>query len=780
MNTLHLSELISSWDISTTEKVDEGLKRIAAKEAEVNARLEAVLSKQCQVEAKLSGIGRAMATLLTVENDSNKLNLQIVNTAQLAESVSAKVRRLDLARCRASECQQRVHDLIDLQLCSQGVVKAINEEDYEKGAGHIARFLAMDQQLLQRTADDVQGSITSVSDAVRTLEDATEKMRELISKRFDEAVQHDDLASVERFFKIFPLVGCHRIGIEKFCGYICQKLSAKAQKELRNTQDIAKAERRMHLAFADRLTAILENFARVVEVNQPIIEAFYGQECTSLLDMVTILQRECDLEVKNLLLEFNKHRQIQYRIKQVNDSAQRSGGAGGANNSIQSTLGHYRKPSGGSIDKLNPKDIDAIIAEITVMHSRIELYFRFMRRRLQTNAETYLQDKDAQKNIQSDYERVVKQCDLSRQMQEILSTYLLFERYFMEESVMKAIGLDTYEAGQQCSSMVDDVFFILRKSIRRSLTTQSINGTCAVINNVASCLDGDFVTALKAPLKSGYPSGYIDLAQAYNAIQTSLQQGKLHSSDADRVRTNFIVQLNNADMSTEYIETLWQTMEQEIAGTFPSISPVERHLLDGCLTELKTVLDALKATVDFGIQQLRSSAIRPRLNPWVDEFLNYSHHLTEEELSTYEAGETFVQYFIVQLDGLLNSFKNALSPRNYDALVSILATEVTNRLERAIKKSTFNRLGGLVLDQEVRALGTYLTGATSWSVRDKMTRLSQIATLLNLDKVSELSEYWNPENNTEMPSWRLTPNEVRTIFTLRIDFRMEDIKRLQL
>lgn len=76
------------------------------------------------------------------------------------------------------------------------------------------------------------------------------------------------------------------------------------------------------------------------------------------------------------------------------------------------------------------------------------------------------------------------------------------------------------------------------------------------------------------------------------------------------------------------------------------------------------------------------------------------------------------------------------------------------------------QLGGLVLDQEVRALGTYLTGATSWSVRDKMTRLSQIATLLNLDKVSELSEYWNPENN-DMPSWRLTPNEVRTILVLR-------------
>ncbi|KAH8287907.1 hypothetical protein KR018_006965 [Drosophila ironensis] len=759
---------LAALDLSTTEQVDETLQRIADEEAKIDERLEALLGKQCQIEAKMSGIGRSLSLLQSVDTDSNKLNAQIVNTAQLAESVSAKVRRLDLARCRASECQQRVHDLIDLHLCSQGVVKAINEEDYEKSATHIARFLAMDQQLLRRTADDVQGSITSVSDAVKTLEDATERTRVLIAKRFDEAVKSDDLASVERFFKIFPLLGCHRTGIEKFSVYICQKLSSKAQKELRNAQDIAKAESRLQLAYADRLTAILENFARVVEVNQPIIEAFYGQAPSSLIDMVAILQHECDAEVKNLLLEFHKNRQIQYRSKQVNDSTQRSNAsAAAAGNTIQA-LGHYRKPSGGSVDKLNPKEIDAIIAEITVMHARVELYFRFMRRRLQVYVETSAPEKEQAELIER-YEKIMKNSDLRRQMQEILSTYLLFERYFMEESVIKAIGLDTYESGQQCSSMVDDVFFILRKSIRRSLTTQSINGTCAVINNVASCLDGDFVAALKSPLKSGYPSGYIDLAQAYNAIQTTLQQGKLHSSDADRGRANFLVQLNNADISTEYIETLWQTMEQEIAGTFPQTTPVERQLLDSCLTELKAVRDALKATVDFGMQQLRSSVIKPRLNPWINQFLNYSHNLNEEELAAYEAGETFVQFFIVQLDGLLNSFKGSLSPRNYDALVSILATEVTIQLERAIKKISFNRLGGLVLDQEVRALGSYLTGATSWSVRDKMTRISQIATLLNLDKISELSEYWNPENNKELSTWHLTPNEVRTFLTLRCE-----------
>lgn len=51
-------------------------------------------------------------------------------------------------------------------------------------------------------------------------------------------------------------------------------------------------------------------------------------------------------------------------------------------------------------------------------------------------------------------------------MQELLGTYLALERYFLEESVNKALGMDTLEPDQQTSSMVDDVFFIVQKCVR--------------------------------------------------------------------------------------------------------------------------------------------------------------------------------------------------------------------------------------------------------------------------------------------------------------------------
>lgn len=171
--------------------------------------LDAILSKQSEVDTSLSNLSRVMTNVVKADTDSKNLSAQISHTADLADSVSKKVRRLDEARMRASECQKRVHDLIDLQLCSQGVNAAIKDDDYEVGAGYVSRFLSMDKNMLQRTADDVQGNedISSVASAVKNLEEGTVKLSELVNFKFDEAVKKDDLASVERFFKIFPLLG---------------------------------------------------------------------------------------------------------------------------------------------------------------------------------------------------------------------------------------------------------------------------------------------------------------------------------------------------------------------------------------------------------------------------------------------------------------------------------------------------------------------------------------------------------------------------------------------
>lgn len=110
-----------------------------------------------------------------------------------------------------------------MELCSQGVQKAILNEDYEQAAAHIHRFLAIDQSLLKKSANDIE-NVSGVLKSVRTLQDAASQLGAIIKHKFDDAVKSQDLPSIERFLKIFPLLKKHDEGIEEFCQYLSAKV----------------------------------------------------------------------------------------------------------------------------------------------------------------------------------------------------------------------------------------------------------------------------------------------------------------------------------------------------------------------------------------------------------------------------------------------------------------------------------------------------------------------------------------------------------------------------
>ncbi|XP_033328218.2 conserved oligomeric Golgi complex subunit 4 isoform X1 [Megalopta genalis] len=727
------------------------LERLSEDEIKTGRALESILSRQCHVEAKLQNISRVLPNVIVVREEGEKFYNMIARTNELAKNVSAKVRQLDLARSRVCECQRRVNDILDLQLCSEGVAMALYNEDYEQGAAHVHRYLSMDQQLLERTAEDISMDHTNISSSLITLQQAALQLRTVITHKFDEAVKSEDLASVERFFKIFPLLGMHSEGLKKFCSYLCSKLHEAAQKNLKAALDIKSNDKRASVIFADTITLLFEGIARIVEIHQPIIETYYGPG--KLLMTISILQKECDRQVKKIITEFTKHRCISKKVQMIND--------------------HLRKTSS---ERADPKEFDLLLGEITIMHSRAELYIRFLRRRVKNDIEISAQDDAQYKDLTNEFENIISNSDLARGMQDLLGAYLALERYFLEESVNKALGMDTLDQDQQTSSMVDDVFFIVQKCVRRSMSSWSIDGVCAVVNMACGILEGEFANGLRSRLRQGYPAGYLDLAQAYNALQTSIQHGRLQTSDTELARLMFLAYLNNTDVSIEYVETLCKSLHGEIDATFPNMQDKDRGKIDSCLSGLKGVISILRAVTDYGLEQLRVSAVKPRVSPWVDAFLSVDHHVNEDDLLRYETEEPFVQTLVMNLEGLLRTFKDSLTASNYDALIGLLTAEVTARLEKVVLKSTFNRAGGLILDKEIRSLASYLAAATSWSIRDKFARLTQMATILSVEKVEELADYCG----ADAIAWRLTPAEVRHVASLRTDFRPDDIKRLKL
>ncbi|XP_055955306.1 conserved oligomeric Golgi complex subunit 4 [Patella vulgata] len=682
-------------NLTDIDEIQKAYDELCRQENVIAEELSSVFEHQAMLENKMVGLHKTLPNLQILQNDSKQLSSMISFTSTLAENVSSKVRKLDLAKSQVSQCITRVEDILDLKFCTDGVQTALQNEDYEKAAGHVHRFRNLDESVIRMSADSSEGGTLETS--FRMLYESEEKLKTIVNSKFSAAVHSGDVASVERFFKIFPLLGMHDEGLTKFGKYLSSQLSETADRNLKIALDSSGDVKRSSVLYADTIIMLLEGIARTVEVHQPLVETYYGPG--KLIVLLKILQKECDRQVRKVIEKFKQSREYDKKVRLVQTSL-----ISQKQNSLE--------------NRLDPMEVDLLLSEIVLINNRSELYLRFMKRKAMGDLETSEQESKLMEEGKVEVEKLINESDLSRLMQELIGNYIMMEEYFMKEMVVKAVNMDVTDEGAKTSSMVDDAFFIVKKSVRRTISSSSVDGVCAMLNHAGSTLEQDFREVLYTRLRGGYPSGF-DLQQAYNIMQSSFQQGKLTSSDQEKekARTLFLTALNNSEVSCDYCKALKTSLDEEVNKLYSYCNEHSKAKLETCLNDLGSVPARFKDVVDFGFSQLTSSAVKPRIKPLVDTFLATGHNLTEEEFSNFEANDPWLQNFIANLDNMLKTFKESLTNGNNKRFVNLISVkfkyvffkesftngnnerfvnlitgEISVQLEKAVVKTAFNRV----------------------------------------------------------------------------------------
>nr|CAB3232554.1 conserved oligomeric Golgi complex subunit 4 [Phallusia mammillata] len=759
-STVQHSNDVDIGSLTTLEEIEKAFEDAKHAEEQQATSLSNLFHSQACVSDKVNGLNRFLPNLELLETDCNDLSGIIDFTCTLAENVSSKVRVLDVAKSRVFKAIQRVDDILDLKFCTDGVKAAMETNDYEKAAANIHRYLCLDENVIKQSIHDGTES-SSINASLKVLKQARIDISKAVSEQFDLAVTEGNLTSVERFFKIFPLLKMEDEGLEKFSKYLCNEISKSSQENLRQALNMDSSQPRYNLLFADVLTLLFEGIARTVEKQQPLVETYYGPG--KLFVLIKNIQKECDKQMKNILNKF-------MLVRKFKETAQQ----------VQQALFSTKKTD--EINRVDPRNLETLLSEVTVISSRTELYLRFIKRRVHSDIDTVFPTEEVKDIHRKELNSWISQCEVSHLIQEVIGYYIIMEEFYMRESVAKAILMDTAEPGNLTSSMTDDTFFVLKQCIKRSMTSSSIDCVCAMLNHATSVLDLNFRDVLVNQVKGGFPSGGVldNISSAYNVMQTSLQQGKLQSVDEQTkdVRQQFLSMLNNCEVASEHVQTLKKSLEAEVYQVFTQISDQDKAKLESCLSDLGVLSAKFQTVLQNGLTELTASSLKPEIKPLISNFLSVSHNITDDELVEYEANDPWVQEVVYNLQMIINKFQATLSTAIFDQLVSHLVNEIVVQLEKAVFKTTYNRLGALFFDKEIRLLVSYLTSVTSWTVRDRFARLSQVSTILNLEQVSEIDDYWG--HNAGTLTWRLTPAEVRQVLTLRIDFKSEDIRKLKL
>ncbi|CAG5079522.1 Oidioi.mRNA.OKI2018_I69.PAR.g9273.t1.cds [Oikopleura dioica] len=728
--------------LKSIDELKAEFEALENEENEIDALLQEVHSTKPDLEVKAVQLQRL--DLDSLEEDATHLTKMIDHTSSLADQISKKVRQLDLAKTRVFEAIQRVDDILDLKFCSDGVEKAMAIHDLESAAGHIHRYLCLDENLLKESVSDERESIQT---SIEVLEAARKKLSELVDKEFAEAAKDGDENKVEKYLRLFPLLKEPEKGLDKFGKFLQIKITKKSKEAIERA-------RNKEISFADAATVVFESIAGLVDKSQPFVETYYGPG--QLKSMVFQLQKECDKQAINVLQAFDMDRGFSALSQKV------------------------MKSKRGDVDSLS---LDAVLTETARLSERGEMYFRFLRRRLATDLESVSKGEKLDEEVRK-LENWIGNTSLAHHLQSIMGKYVSMEKYYMKESLQKAIQMDQFAEGSLTSSMIDDTFYILKKSRDRAVMSGNFNCVCAVINHISSLLESDFFDTLSSNLRS-FPSGGLmdNLSMGITAFSGTLTgamggSGKVVSAGdaAEEQRQLFLTSLSNAEIAVGYIGELASVEIVRRLGR--KLSAGETENMNSCVEDLKDLAKKFEQLVENGIKELNNSALKHEVKPLIEDFRDVPHDIDDDEFAEAEANEPWVQNVLIHLHTVLESFKPRMSPDSFDQLVSYLTNTVANTLERAVLKSRFTRLGGLQFDRELRALVNFLTSVTSSTVRDRFAKLHQINTVLNLEQPQEVLEYYG--SSSSGVTWRLSPSEVRDVLTRRIDFRSEDIRRLKL
>eukprot|EP00916_Digyalum_oweni_P017273 GHVL01028252.1.p1 GENE.GHVL01028252.1~~GHVL01028252.1.p1 ORF type:complete len:432 (+),score=73.17 GHVL01028252.1:722-2017(+) len=397
--------------------------------------------------------------------------------------------------------------------------------------------------------------------------------------------------------------------------------------------------------------------------------------------------------------------------------------------------------------------------------------------------------------------------DLNKAMQELTNNFVALEHLFMLKAIDKAVNetdeIDWENENIFTSTLVDDVFCIVRDSISRAVSGGDVFAVCAVVNHVSSTLGVEYFKALQDNLifaKTCYQP-YIQQfcnVEKYNlkdALLRSLAKGETLPKGSKQSWPHC---LSNIDVSCDYIDALKRQSEKEFDENFsqseectPRESGQIGHSLSGgcpggsdedpsrtmfrhCLQGLDQVKSELKRLHAWGCKaglQMLKCHLSPALKP-LDII---SFNLTKDEFDDYSVNDPFLESFLAKLAVIHGHLQKTTNQNTFASIMHQVAEQVCKRLEMCVIDKAFSLYGGLFFDSQVRRLQSYCASISEQSVRPQFLRLNDIGTLLSLENIKEFVDYWGPTSGKNSP---LSEEEIKKVLSLRTDMDSREIDSL--
>ncbi|KAI5479668.1 hypothetical protein MNV49_003178 [Pseudohyphozyma bogoriensis] len=760
--------------LTTRAEIEEQLTLLTYQESTLDQTLASLISSRQRLASQLSALQGLREVVDGIEGEAEHMAREVRGVAETADRVGGKVRVLDEEQSRVKASIEVVQAVQDLKSSIASLSTSIAKQDWETATRFMQRATALDPEIVaSRFAEAVVPTSDLPTTPPQTIANIRASLLETFLTAFRAAAGSGDTNNINRFFKLFPMIGEEETGLDVYAEWVGGIVRNKAG------GFAVKSQSPTH--FSTLLTSLFESIALIISQHQPVVEKYYGGG--KMLVVAGKLLDECDRLGGKVVKNWEEERRIRRKVRDAGEYTFPGLSVGGRKKAATG-------PGAGMVvqadeEKVDAREIDALLAELALMSGRWQLLRRFLYGRLKEDEEPATpappaivagddpppsaktlpppeEPPAAEGEGEEEDLPMVEQSALAKTLNEHLQgVYEPMEIWYLRSSVEKAHQMDELDLQSQpsLSSSLDDVFYILKKTLYRLLSTSSITTMVRLTKEVRAIVERDVAEVWRGKMDG-----------AFKDVGAVTGGGRAREEEKDRrekeAKAVFIIYLNNLDTAAEYTVRL---MDEMLSGdalnqTFFVESELERARI--ALVGVKGVEDKFRSVLKSGLDHLFNQLLRPRLRPLLSEvYKDVSYVLDEEAYAEAEYRDDVRKRFVKSWEALLAGYRESFTPTNFNLFFATAVNVLVRPWEGMIRGMKFTELGALRFDRDIRSILSYLSSQSSYasgSLRESFSRLQQIATLLTLDSPEEAEEVLSATGN------RLTQSEVKVIWGMRV------------
>ncbi|EEB06044.1 hypothetical protein SJAG_01071 [Schizosaccharomyces japonicus yFS275] len=735
--TLELSGIQSSKDIDTVfealkTKAENADHALASKVNEVKHLLE----KQQSLQSILSRITR-------VVQDATELEVAFTETKDVDHRLIERIQQIDLEQNRAKECLLYVRQIKDFKRCLRDLGVAMERQHWEQAADCIHQANSTSSAIIN--SEFAKISVPSTEQPlvpVETLRQATDSLYTLFLREFQRAAREQDQRKITRFFKLFPLIGKDKEGVDAYWHIFGGLIAAKARATM--DQPVSHV-----LFFSQAFAGLLEHVSTIINNHLPLVHRYYKAE--NAIDVIGKLQSDCDHQgtlIINTMLEERKTLQLIAQIRSYTYQSLKA--------RLQGRVIPIEQREAEAVPLLT---LHPVLNEHGSIFSRWNAYKQFISQLVwQLGRDEY--KPGAPITIPEGTKVPLAPLFAKSRIEECLAQRLLsmqieMERYYFRHSVEIALEMEEMDWSNMpfVSSLVDDVMYIAKQVLERLFYAGNAKLFCTFVDETfVKVLTDDFTTyvlskenAMRTMPKNVVPRRGVSLKPSEN-----------HNNQLCAL-------LNIASLVANFARRITDALRQNIQQVYGFGE--DTFVVEKSLSKIDNFVKNFDRIQDRNLSIYFSTFVIPKINKLLfNSFGTVNYKMSLEEYSAVaDAKRSNLAHLRPQWKKLTEFPEFTLE--NQTQLLELSCKEAAHILEEyLLKKFQWTEYGAMILESDISsAISIFVSDHQRY--RSFFNKLQELLMLVVWE-----SEKPDPQQVlNDLNLQEVNVNDVRTMLSRRVD-----------